>query len=199
MGYLEQDPDSGKFRLGMAIFELNRALRENLDIDQIVVPYMRKITEEIGETVYLTIPRDDEVIYLEAAYPENQRLPGSFITGERVKMYCTAVGKSMLAYMEEDLREKYISRPLQAFTEYTITDKEKLREEIEKTKERGYGIDNMELVFGVKCVGIALINHKGHVEAGLSISGPSLRMSDEKIQGFVEILHRYGRMIEKTL
>jgi DNA-binding IclR family transcriptional regulator len=199
MGYLEQDPDSGKFRLGMAIFELNRALRENLDIDQIVVPYMRKITEEIGETVYLTIPRDDEVIYLEAAYPENQRLPGSFITGERVKMYCTAVGKSMLAYMEEDLREKYISRPLQAFTEYTITDKEKLREEIEKTKERGYGIDNMELVFGVKCVGIALINHKGHVEAGLSISGPSLRMSDEKIQGFVEILRRYGKTIEKML
>lgn len=199
MDYLEQDPDSGKFRLGMAVFELNRALRENLDIRHIALPFMQKIAEESGEVVYLTIPRGDEVIYLEAACPETQRLSGSFVMGERAKMYCTSVGKAILAHMAKEEREEHISDPLEAFTEYTITDREKLEEELLRTKERGYGLDNMELLFGIKCVGVALVNHKGNVEAGLSISAPSLRMSEEKIQGFAGILNRYGREIEKRL
>lgn len=199
MDYLEQDPDSGKFRLGMAVFELNRALRENLDIRRIALPFMQKIAEESGEVVYLTIPRGDEVIYLEAACPETQRLSGSFVMGERAKMYCTSVGKAILAHMAKEEREEHISDPLEAFTEYTITDREKLEEELLRTKERGYGLDNMELLFGIKCVGVALVNHKGNVEAGLSISAPSLRMSEEKIQGFAGILNRYGREIEKRL
>lgn len=199
MDYLEPDPDSGKFRLGMAVFELNRALRENLDIRRIALPFMQKIAEESGEVVYLTIPRGDEVIYLEAACPETQRLSGSFVMGERAKMYCTSVGKAILAHMAKEEREEHISDPLEAFTEYTITDREKLEEELLRTKERGYGLDNMELLFGIKCVGVALVNHKGNVEAGLSISAPSLRMSEEKIQGFAGILNRYGREIEKRL
>ncbi len=199
MGYLEQDPDSGKFRLGMAIFSLSRALRENLDISRIALPFMRRIAEESGEVVYLTIPRGDEVIYLEAVYPDSQKLPGSIVTGERAKMYCTSVGKAILSKMSREEKDKRIQAPLQAFTEYTITDRDALEQEIQKTRERGYGIDNMELMFGIKCVGIALLNHEGQPEAGLSISAPSLRMSEEKVQGFAEILHHYGQEIQKRL
>lgn len=199
MGYLEQDPDSGKFRLGMAIFTLSRALRENLDINRIALPYMRKIAEESGEVVYLTIPRGDEVIYLEAVYPDSQKLPGSIVTGERAKMYCTSVGKAILSKMSEEEKDKRIQGPLKAFTEYTITDKNALDAEIQKTATRGYGIDNMELMFGIKCVGIALLNHEGQPEAGLSISAPSLRMSEEKVQVLVGILHHYGQEIQKRL
>lgn len=199
MGYLEQDPDSGKFRLGMAIFTLSRALRENLDISRIALPYMRKIAEESGEVVYLAIPRGDEVIYLEAVYPDSQKLPGSIVTGERAKMYCTSVGKAILSKMDEEDRAKRIQGPLKALTEYTITDTEALEEEIRETGARGYGLDNMELMFGIKCIGIALVNHSGHPEAGLSISGPSLRMSEDKIQTFAEILNHYGLEIQKRL
>ncbi len=199
MGYLEQDPDSGKFRLGMAIFTLSRALRENLDISRIALPFMRRIADESGEVVYLSIPRGDEVIYLEAVYPESQKLPGSIVTGERAKMYCTSVGKAILSRMDEEERASRIQGPLTAFTEYTITDQRKLEEEIRITGERGYGLDNMELMFGIKCVGVALINHSGHPEAGLSISAPSLRMSEEKIQTFAGILHHYGQEIQKRL
>ena len=199
MGYLEQDPDSGKFRLGMAIFTLSRALRENLDISRIALPFMRNIAEESGEVVYLTIPRGDEVIYLEAVYPDSQKLPGSIVTGERAKMYCTSVGKAILSKMDKEERAKRIQGPLKAFTEYTITDIDALEEEIQKTRIRGYGLDDMELMFGIKCVGIALINHEEKPEAGLSISAPSLRMSEEKIQAFAGILQHYGQEIQKRL
>ena len=152
MDYLEQDPDSGKFRLGTAVFSLSRALRENLDISRIAVPFMRRIAEEVGEVVYLTIPR-----------------------GELLK------------------------EPLEAFTENTITDRQELEEELKITAARKYGLDDMELMFGIKCVGVALLNHEGKPEGGLSISAPSLRMSEEKILIFAEILNRYKQEIQKRL
>lgn len=199
MDYLEQDPETGKFRLGTAVFALSRALRENLDISKIALPYMKEIAQEAGELVYLTIPRGDEVVYLETVYPDEKTLGSRTVTGERAKLYCTSVGKAIMAKMKDEEIEELLDDELEAYTEYTITDKEKLWEEIRKTRERGYGVDNMELLFGIKCVGVALMNHKGQVEAGLSVSAPSLRMGDEKIQNIANILKRYACEIQKRL
>lgn len=199
MDYLEQDPDSGKFRLGTAVFSLSRALKENMDIVKIAFPYLRSIADEAGELVYLAIPRDDEVVYLESIYPAGQMLPTRPVTGERAKMYCTSVGKAILSQMPEEQIREILDGELTAFTEFTITDKEELWTDIQLTKKRGYAIDNMEVSFGIKCVGIPLMNHRGKVEGAISISTPSLRMSDEKITEFVGILRKYAAEIEKRL
>lgn len=199
MGYLEQDPDSGKFRLGIEVFSLSRAYRQNLDISKISLPYMEKIAEETNELVYLSIPKGDEMVYVETVYPQNQKMIGQAVSGERCKMYCTSVGKAFLATMTQQEILELIQQPLEALTEYTITDVAALLKEIEETRQRGYGIDNMELNFGMKCVGIILKNHKGQVEAGLSVSAPSLRMDDETIQKTASILKAYGNEIQKML
>lgn len=199
LGYLTQDVETGKFRLGVSIMSLSRAFREGLDITRIAGPFMREIANEAGELIYLTIPKDDSVIYLEGISPDNQRMVSKSVAGEDCKMYCTAVGKAMLANMSKEEIEKRISGELEAYTEYTITDKKSLLEEIEKTRIRGYGIDDMEIMFGIKCVGVALLNHDGKVEGGLSISAPSLRMSDEKIELYAKILKEYAAKIQKML
>ena len=178
---------------------LSRAVREGLDITRIAGPFMREIANEAGELVYLTVPKDDSVIYLEGISPDNQRMVSKSVAGEDCKMYCTAVGKAMLANMPKEEVEKCISGKLEAYTENTITDKKSLLEEIEKTRIRGYGIDDMEIMFGIKCVGVALLNHDGKVEGGLSISAPSLRMSDEKIELYANILKEYAAKIQKML
>ena len=121
------------------------------------------------------------------------------MAGEREKMYCTSVGKAILATMSQEEIDKILVEPLEAVTEYTITDREKLMEEIERTRQRGYGIDNMELMFGMKCVGVALLNHKGQAEAGLSVNAPSLRMDDDKIREIAGILKEYAEKIQKML
>ncbi len=102
MDYLEQDPETGKFSLGTAVFTLSRALKESLTISKVVLPYMHQIAKEAGELVYLAIPHEDEVVYLEAVYPEGQMLPGRSVTGERSKMYCTSVGKVILSQMTDE-------------------------------------------------------------------------------------------------
>ena len=187
LGYLTQDVETGKFRLGVSIMSLSRAFREGLDITRIAGPFMREIANEAGELIYLTIPKDDSVIYLEGISPDHQRMVSKSVAGEDCKMYCTAVGKAMLASMPKEEVEKCISGKLEAYTE------------IEKTRIRGYGIDDMEIMFGIKCVGVALLNHDGKVEGGLSISAPSLRMSDEKIELYANILKEYAAKIQKML
>ena len=199
LGDLTQDVETGKFRLGVSIMSLSRAFREGLDITRIAGPFMREIANEAGELIYLTIPKDDSVIYLEGISPDHQRMVSKSVAGEDCKMYCTAVGKAMLASMPKEEVEKCISGKLEAYTENTITDKKSLLEEIEKTRIRGYGIDDMEIMFGIKCVGVALLNHDGKVEGGLSISAPSLRMSDEKIELYANILKEYAAKIQKML
>lgn len=80
-------------------------------------------------------------------------------------------------YLEQDEesgneREECISEKLETFTEYTITDREELKKELQLTKERGYAFDNMEGTFGVKCVGVPVLNRRGQVIAGISIGTP---------------------------
>lgn len=199
MDYLEQDSETGKFRLGTAVFSLSRALKESLSISRIALPFMNKIAEETRELVYLAIPREDEVVYLEAIYPERQMLTGVGVTGERAKMYCTSVGKAILSRLPDEQVEMILNREKTKLTEYTIIDNALLWEEIRKARREGYAEDNMEYSFGVKCVGVPLMNHLGRVEAAISISTPSLRMSDEKKEHFVQILKRYAAEIEKRL
>lgn len=199
MGYIERDLESRKFRLGVSVMSLSRAFKDGLNITKIAVPVMQDIVREAGELVYLSIPRNGEVVYLEAVYPGNQRLVRKSVAGEHSKMYCTGVGKAFLSVMNQQEMEKHIEGKLKSFTENTITDKAELRKEIEMTRKRGYGVDNMELMFGIKCVGVAILNYEGEIEAGLSISAPSLRMNDEKIQVYAEILKRYAKDIQKML
>lgn len=200
MGYLEQDAETGRYRLGTAIFSLSRALRENMTISKLVLPYMQRIVKEINETVYLSVPKDDELIYLEAVYPAGQLYSGGGpVTGERAKLFCTGAGKAILAQMSNQEIEHVLNQELIKYTEYTITDKTQLLDEIEKTRKEGYGVDNMELIMGVKCIGTAVLNPKGKVECGISVSAPSLRMEPERIKEIAAILKRYTCEIEKMM
>lgn len=89
---------------------LSRAFRENLDITKIAVPVMREIANEVQELVYLAVPKGEDMLYLEAVSPENQRLVTKSVTGECSKMYCTSVGKAVLATMSEEDRRSIFRR-----------------------------------------------------------------------------------------
>lgn len=199
MHYLEQDPETGKFYLGSAVLGLARAFSDSYDISRLVLPYMQKISQEVKELVYLAVPSRDEVIYLEAVYPEKSFFVAPSIRGEHCKMYCTSVGKAILSRMSEEEMEKRIPDELVAFTDNTITDREALKREIQKVREQGYAFDNMEVTYGIKCVGVPIVNKEGIPQAALSISTPSLRMEGDKINTFVKVLKKYVAEIERRL
>lgn len=199
MDYLEQDPESGKYRLGVGIFSLCRALGDNFTIKQVAMPYLQELSNAINERVYLGIPSGGEVIYLEAMHPaESVNLMRS-IMGENAKMYCTGIGKAMLAFLPVDEREKYVAEDLTAYTENTIVDRDALRRELALIRRRGYAVDNMEHEYGIKCVAMPIFNKQKKVEAAVSVSGPSLRFEERRIEEILVHLQRAVEKIEQRL
>ena len=199
MEYLDQDEETGKYKLGMAIYTLSRALGKNLEIGSIALPYMQELADKSGERVYLAIPHGDEVIYVTSTYPQEAVYLMRTIMGERAKMYCTGLGKAMLAYLPKDQVDEYLSRPLERHTEYTLTDPEALRAELEGIRRRGYSVDNMEHEFGIKCVAVPIFNRQHEVEGAISITGPSRRFGEDMIPELAEEIRKRVAKIESRL
>lgn len=199
MEYLEQDPETGKYQLGMAVYRLSHALKDNLIIVNIALPYMQELADYSGERVYLAIPHKDEVIYVSSTYPQEAVYLMRTIMGETAKMYCTGIGKAMMAFLTKEELEFCLNQKFEAFTECTITDPEELKLELDRIRIQGYAVDNMEHEYGIKCVAVPIINRQGGVEGAISISGPSLRFDDDRIEELATILKKKIKKIQNRL
>ena len=197
-GYVEKNNENNKYRLGSKILELAYVISSNIDIRKIILPYMQDISDNSNEIVYLGIPYNNEVLYLDAVLPRSTVLTKS-IMGEKAPLYCTAIGKAMMAYYSENRIMEIMSQGLKKITNNTITDKDKLIEELKRILSRGYSIDNMENEFGIKCVGKPIFDREGQIVAALSISGPSLRFTNHNIEYFASLLDKNVKLIMERL
>lgn len=197
-GYLERNPENEKYRLGLKILELGHVISSSINFRRMILPYMQELADLTGETVYLGIPSEGEVIYLDSASPKTQLNPRSML-GVKAPLYCTGIGKAMLAYLPEEWVDSVLDKGLAPYTENTITDREKLLEELKIIRSRGYSIDNMEHEYGIKCIGMPVLNKKKQVTAGISISGPSLRFDEAKIKSYAIQLREKIGLIEDQL
>lgn len=199
MGYLEKEDETGKYQLGLGIFTLSRALGDSFSITKVAQPYMQELANLTNERVYLGIPHEDEVVYLEAFYPAEKMSLMRSLLGEKAKMYCTGIGKAMLAYLPEEKIIEYSNRPMKAYTENTITKPQKLQEELAWIRSKGYAIDHMEHEFGIKCIGVPIFDREGKIYAGVSVSGPSLRFTEERMEQLFELLQKYIKIIQERV
>lgn len=180
LGYLSQNKETGKYYLGVKLLQFSYIVNNHMGFRKFFLPYMKQIANELHENVYLGIPHDGEVLYLECCYP-NESNGGRSILGEHAPMYCTGLGKAMLAFLPENQQHDYAKRPLERFTDTTIVTGEALLEELAQTRVRGYSIDNMEHEYGITCVGTPVFGNDRRVVAAISISGPSLRFDADTL------------------
>lgn len=199
MGYLQQNPQTNRYSLGVKLCEYSRAVSDSFTVTKIALPYMQELANRVKEHVYLGRAYQDEVLYLESIHPmENIEMLRSLM-GLRVKMYCTGLGKALMAYMGDEFISKCCEGPLEAYTERTITDPDRLKEELALIRRRGYSVDDMEHEYGIKCVGVPIFDKDGHVCAAISVSGPSLRFGQERIKELAEMLQGYAAMIGQRI
>ncbi|MCL2864785.1 MAG: IclR family transcriptional regulator [Lachnospiraceae bacterium] len=188
-GYLEQNTTTGKYRLGLKILELSHVLSSTMGSHNVIHRCLTELVEETDETCYFAIPKNEDVIYMDGAFPDRM-YNTRWVQGMKASMVCTGIGKAMLAYMSDDFIENLLSKPLIKHTDYSITDPDVMREELRLTRARGYSIDNMEHEYGIKCVGVPVFNRQGEIVGGLSTTGPSLRFNDEQIVIFSNMLRK---------
>lgn len=197
-GIVTKNPKTSQYSLGLKIMALSSILSQDDVFSTIFRPYMEELTEETGETVFVATPYGTDIIYREAAFPQGS-LPYRSIRGIVAPMYCTGLGKAILACMDSDMTERVIAAGMEPFTPNTITDPADFRAEIEKIRRQGYSVDNMEHEYGIKCVGVPVRNVTGQVIGGISLSGPSLRFSDEKVQEYADLLKSRARKIGQRI
>jgi DNA-binding IclR family transcriptional regulator len=176
-GYMEK-VSSDQFALGPTVIALTQAVRVNVELRDRAAPLLRELADICRESVYLTIPDGDLVLYIYAVESPRRLLARSAV-GDRFCYHCTSVGKAMLAWMPPDQVEGIVRRVgLPTFTEATITDAEVLRQELELTRRRGYACDAGENNPHIHCVAAPIFNAQGAVIGACSVSG-----ADEQILG----------------
>ncbi|HAL62633.1 MAG TPA: IclR family transcriptional regulator [Chloroflexi bacterium] len=200
-GYVEQDQEARKYRLGVTCLELGSVFLNQSDIRKEALPILNGLRDDCKETVHLARLAGSEVVYLEKL---EGLLPigimGSQV-GRRAPAHCTGLGKAMLAYLpESEIRQLYGESGLRRFTPNTITDLTELRRELASIRERGFAIDNEEHEPEVKCVAVPIWNYRQKVVGAISVSGPAGRI-DRAIaeRGLVAKVKEAGQAISSRL
>ena len=170
--------EPGTYRLGIHLLELGNLVKSRVSVRQEALPYMQMLHQELGETVNLSLRRDDEVLYIERTTGSSSMMRVVHIIGARAPLHITAVGKIFLADDGPEKVMQYSQRTgLPKYTENTLTDPQSLAREIEKIRRQGYALDNEEAEKGVSCIGAGIFNDEGKLVAGLSVSAPSDRLN----------------------
>jgi IclR family KDG regulon transcriptional repressor len=186
-GFLERSADGERFRVGIRVVELGLGALQGLDVRRVAFPYMEQLVERFQETCDLAIFDRGCVLYVEVVHSQHSLTIAARI-GRRLPAYCTASGRVFLAFLPPEVVEPYLNEPLTACTAKTITSPTRLREELEATRQRGYGVDDEEFEEGVRAVSAPIRDIGGSVIAALSIPGPTNRIVPQRIPEIVDAL-----------
>lgn len=184
-GYVEHNRYTGNFRLGVKTFQISQSYINKLNLIDTSVYYLTELRNITGESAYISVLRGSKVVYLNLV-ETNKAVRVLSRIGNVGPAYATATGKAQLAFLEKKEFEKYFPEDkLEKVTENTIDSVKTLIEELNKVRENGYAIDNEEYEIGVRCVAAPVFNFIGKVIAGISVSAPKERLTDERMTGEV--------------
>lgn len=199
-GYVEQNRITGNYRLGLKTFEMGQIFFHQLGLLKQVRPILEELVAKCNETAYVAILHGNEVVYLDGVETTQSVREVSRI-GWRIPAYCTAVGKAQLAYSTREEIDMILKETnLRAYTENTITDVDRLKAALEQVKEQGFALDNSEYEIEIKCVGVPVRDYTHKVVAGICISGPIYRMTEERVQQeLITLVKNAGQNISHRL
>lgn len=181
-GYIEQNRATENYRLGLKSLELGQTFIKQMGLLRQAKPLLEKLVKECRETSYVAIYKEGYIVYLDVVETDLTVRVVSRV-GSRLPSYCTAAGKIHLAFMsDEEVEHLLPNRELKGYTPNTITDRDALKKELHRIAEQGYSIDNEELDPGVRCVAGPIRDYTRRIVGAVSVSGPSMRFSDERIQ-----------------
>jgi IclR family transcriptional regulator, KDG regulon repressor len=197
-GFLEQNADTGKYRLGLALFELGALVRRRMDVANEARPQLRELLEKTGETVQLGIVDRDSVLYV-YEMESRRAIRMAAAVGGRAPLHCTAVGKVLLAYQTPDYVKELIDRGLTAFTEHTVVKREALVAMLKDVRGRECAIDDEESEIGLRALAAPVRNQRGEVIAAHGVAAPVQRMTKKVMQNWMPTVVATANAISQRL
>lgn len=199
LGYVEQEGEADKYSLTLKLFELGAKSLEYVNLIEIADKEMRHIGQMTHEAVHLGALDDDAIIYIhkiDSSY--NLRMYSR--VGRRNPLYCTAIGKILLAWQDEEtIRLALKDESFTKKTDTTILSVDDLLVELAAVREHHYAQDREEQELGLRCIAVPVYDRLGHVVAGLSISFPTIRFDEQQLDHYVQLLKASGRRISEKM
>ncbi|UCE86018.1 MAG: IclR family transcriptional regulator [Deltaproteobacteria bacterium] len=184
-GYIEQDPGSERYRLGVRCLEIGQSFSRNRSLVRHARPHLENLVRETGESAHLAVLRDFHVVYLDGE-PSAQLVRAASRSGERLPAHCTAAGKVLLGCADDRLRQEFdrlwvAAGRLERRTRATILDREKLFEAFRAAAGQRYALDDEECEVGMRCAAAPVYEASGRSVAALVVSGPSYRLETQRL------------------
>jgi DNA-binding IclR family transcriptional regulator len=198
-GYIEQDPKTGRYKLGYTVLDLGMKLLSSIDLRREALPYLQELAHLSNEVVHLALLDRGEVVYIDKVESANTIRMHSRV-GTRVPVHATGLGKAILAFLPRREVQAIIDRyGLPKLTEHTITNRDAFLQSLQETRRTGCAFDIEEHQVGVCCVAAPVFEHSGRVVAACSVSGPSNRMGPDRLRDLVPLVKEAGRRISERL
>lgn len=180
-GFTAFDDDRQEWMIGIEAYRTGASFLKRSSVLEIGRPVMRKLMQDSGETANIAVPNGPEVVFVGQVETLNP-IRAFFAPGTRTSMHASGTGKAILAALPAPARDKLLAAmELTGFTAQTLVTEAALREDLDRTRARGWSFDGEERYDGMSCVGAAIFDGQGQPCAGISVSGPSVRFEAGRV------------------
>ncbi len=180
-GFLDRDPDTGRYRLGIRLATLGELALNSTSIQRIALPELRQLSEATGETATLLILVDGEGIAMQHV-ESRHRVAAKGVLGRHWPLHASAGGKTLLAWLPEEEQRSLIRHSLKRYTASTITSVSSLQRELLLIRQRGYATVRGEYMDDLWGVAAPVFNHREGLEAAITLGGPHSRVTQERFR-----------------
>jgi IclR family transcriptional regulator, KDG regulon repressor len=199
LGYLRQDRESKRYRIGRPLFALAASALDEIEMVHVATPVLEELSRETGESGHFGVRMGDAVVVIARTSG-----PGAFQLTERVgvvrPVHCTALGKIILAALRPDQLKRTLERiELKPSTENSITDAAALLKEVEDIRRTGIAFDDGEFNAEVRCIAVPVMDFTGQIIGALGISGPIWRLSNQALQGHAKLVRAAANRLSTEL
>lgn len=181
--YIIQETDTRRYLPSLKIVSHGRKILNDIQLRSIAKPYMKKLSKSTGESSDLAILAGLRVIHIDHE-ESDASLNVRAVTGQVSPPHCTALGKALtVEHSVEEIKSLYKDFELERYTSRTITSLDELTAHLDAVKKRGFALDEEEHIVGVSCIAAPIYDHNNKVVAAVGISGPSIRVTSDRIPG----------------
>lgn len=197
--YVESNPQRQEWFVGPGAYRLGAAFLRRTNIVECSRSIMRELMARTGETTNLGIELDGDVLFV-SQVETYETIRAFFPPGTRSPLHASGIGKALLSAFDDPRLETFIKRAnFTRFTGKTIGTPDELREAVKTTRLRGYSFDDEERTIGMRCVAASILNVHREAVAGISISGPTIRMPDVRIHELGQMVAEGAREVSRRL
>jgi IclR family acetate operon transcriptional repressor len=197
-GLVRRDPATDRYGLGVGLVRLAGAALAGMDLVREGRPVLEELARRTQETVNLAVLDGDEVLHVDQIAPARSIVSVSWI-GRRTPLHCTSNGKVLLAFADEAERERVLAGPLERRTKRSVTDPDRLREQLLQVRSRGHAQTVEELEEGLNAVAAPVRDAEGRVVAAVSVAGPAFRMRPSELPTVARLAVRAAGAISRRM